>query len=382
LARKKSRLQLALLFALLGSAASVLPASIPTMALEFSVPTSSLLSAVPLMFAGLFFGVALAPLISNKFQEGILIRAFSIVLAIGLFLLGTGQSTELFLMAALVMGVGFGALEVLGTAASKSLQPATASKLTKLNAIFALSAFITPVVYALAATAFSSKTVFYLLFVIAIIFATTYRGSDRAQEQKGVIARPNRTITGFMLAAIFYVGAESIIAGWSSVLVSELGGLEAQMAAIGGSLFWGLLALGRLISVSLTPRVLPPRLALLIWLALASASLLTAWVSWEVVSPVGALAAFGLATVAAGPCYALIIGLALDAKDSASPVALTSALVLAGSVGGFVLPGILQVFPEIRFAALIAGIGFGAALIFSLAGTVATASLEDLRETA
>jgi len=84
LARNKPRLQLALLFALLGAAASILPASIPAMALKFSVPTSSLLNAVPVMFAGLFLGVALAPLISNKFQEGMLIRAFATVLATGL----------------------------------------------------------------------------------------------------------------------------------------------------------------------------------------------------------------------------------------------------------------------------------------------------------
>jgi fucose permease len=93
------------------------------------------------------------------------------------------------------------------------------------------------------------------------------------------------------------------------------------------------------------------------------------------------LGAFGLATVAAGPCYALIIGLALDAKDSGNSVALTSTLVLAGSVGGFVLPGILQRLPEIESAALIAGCGFVAALIFSLAGNVRTNSVAHSKET-
>jgi fucose permease len=381
LARNKPQLQLALLFALLGASASILPASIPAMALKFTVPTSSLLSAVPVMFAGLFLGVALAPLISNKFQEGMLIRAFSTVLATGLLLMGNGQSIELFLIASLVLGVGFGVLEVLGTSASKSLQSETASRLTKLQAIFAVSAFITPVLFALAATAFSSTTGFYLIFAFAITFALLCRGSDRVQAQKRVFKKTNRIVFAFMLAAVFYVGAETVIAGWSSVLVSELGGLDAQLAAIGASSFWGLLALGRLISVALTPRVLSPRLALPMWLALAGASLLTGWAFWAVVSPLGVLGAFGLATVAAGPCYALIIGLALDAKDSGNSVALTSTLVLAGSVGGFVLPGILQTLPEIESAALIAGCGFVAALIFSLAGNVKTNSVAHSKET-
>jgi len=209
--------------------------------------------------------------------------------------MGNGQSIELFLIASLVLGVGFGVLEVLGTSASKSLQSETASRLTRLQAIFAVSAFITPVLFALAATAFSSTTGFYLIFAFAITFALLYRGSDRVQAQKRVFKKTNRTVFAFMLAAVFYVGAETVIAGWSSVLVSELGGL--------------------------------------------------------------------------------------DAKDSGNSVALTSTLVLAGSVGGFVLPGILQTLPEIESAALIAGCGFVAALIFSLAGNVKTNSVAHSKET-
>ena len=370
---KKNRLQLAVLFALLGSAASALPASIPALALEFEVSASSLVGAVPVMFAGLFFSVGLAPLASAKFSDIALVRGFSLVLATGLFLLAISPQASMFISAGFALGLGFGALEVLGTAASKRLSTDTASRLTRLNAIFAISAFLTPILFVVLSASLSPKLLFFLLFITALIFAVGYQSEHPATTQGRKLIRPNKTIAAFLLATVFYVGAETVIASWSAVLASELGGLDAQLAAIGGSSFWGLLALGRLTSVALTPKFLEPKFALALWLALAGISLMVAWVSWDVVSQAGILVAFGLAAIAAGPCYALIIGLALDSQNGAHAVALTSTLVLAGAAGGFALPGILQGFASIQSALVMAGAGFLAALIFTLVG-IATAS--------
>jgi len=368
------------LFALLGAAASALPASIPALALEFEVPASSLVGAVPVMFAGLFFGVGLAPLASAKFSDIALVRGFSLVLATGLFLLAISPQASVFISAGFTLGLGFGALEVLGTAASKRLRTDTASRLTKLNAIFAISAFLTPILFVLLSASLSLKLLFFLLFITAVIFAVTYQSEHPAIIQGRKLIRPNKPIAAFLLATVFYVGAETVIASWSAVLASELGGLDAQLAAIGGSSFWGLLALGRLMSVALTPKVLEPKFALPLWLALAGISLVVAWVSWDVVSSNGILLAFGLAAIAAGPCYALIIGLALDAQAGAHAVALTSTLVLAGAVGGFALPGLLQGFASIQSALVMAGAGFLAALIFTLVGITTTSSVSYQKE--
>ena len=372
---KKNRLQLAVLFALLGSAASALPASIPALALEFEVSASSLVGAVPVMFAGLFFSVGLAPLASAKFSDIALVRGFSLVLATGLFLLAVSPQASMFISAGFALGLGFGALEVLGTAASKRLSTDTASRLTRLNAIFAISAFLTPILFVVLSASLSPKLLFFLLFITALIFAVGYQSEYPATTQGRKLIRPNKTIAAFLLATSFYVGAETVIASWSAVLASELGGLDAQLAAIGGSSFWGLLALGRLTSVALTTKFLEPKFALALWLALAGISLMVAWVSWDVVSQAGILVAFGLAAIAAGPCYALIIGLALDSQTGAHAVALTSTLVLAGAAGGFALPGILQGFASIQSALVMAGAGFLAALIFTLLGTATSSSV-------
>jgi hypothetical protein len=76
----------------------------------------------------------------------------------------------------------------------------------------------------------------------------------------------------------------------------------------------------------------------------------------------------------------LIIGLALDSQAGAHAVALTSTLVLAGAVGGFALPGLLQGFASIQSALVMAGAGFLAALIFTLAGITTTSSASYQKE--
>jgi fucose permease len=340
------------------------------MALEFAVPVSHLLNAVPLMFAGLFLGVALAPVLASKIREGALIRAGLLLVASALFLLGISPTPAIFFVAAVLLGGGFGVLEVLGTSAAKRLRADTASKLTTLNAIFAISAFTTPIVYALIATVFFPQLTFGVLFGIALLFGCVFRGAESALPQKRVPVTSDKATAAFMIAVFFYVGAETVIAGRSSVLVSELGGVSAELAAMGGSSFWGLLALGRVLSIALTPRVLSTRVALPLWLFLAGGSLVAPWLFWEAMSSLGILVAFGLATIAAGPVYALMVGVALDAQHTQSAVSLTSALVVAGALGGFVVPGIVQGFPRIESAALIAGGAFLAALIFAAAGMV------------
>ena len=374
-ANKNSRLQLAVLFALLGAAASVLPASIPAFALEFAVSAPSLLGAVPTMFAGLFFGVGLAPLVAGRFSDVGVVRSFSFVLGTGLLLLAISPQASMFIAAGFVLGLGFGALEVLGTAASKRLSTDTASRLTRFNAIFASSAFLTPIIFVLLSTSLSPRLLFFLLFITAVTFALGYQSKHPHTSPGRRLIRPNKTGAFFLLAIVFYVGAETVIASWSAVLASEVGGLDAHLAAIGGSSFWGLLALGRLMSVALTPKILVPRLALVLWLALAGISLMVAWVSWNLISPAGVLVAFGLAAITAGPCYALLIGIALDSQAGIHAVAITSTLVLAGAVGGFLLPGVLQGFASIQSASMISGTGFLVALIFTLAGMGTTSAV-------
>ena len=378
---RNDRGQLIALFALLGAAASALPASIPSFAEAIAVSVTELLNAVPLMFAGLFLGVSVAPLLAQRLREQRLIQGFAVVLATGILLVGLSQTVTVFLVSAIVLGVGFGALEVLGTAAAKRLQSDTASRLTRLNAVFAISAFGTPALLALASSIDQSAWVLYLLFAAALTFAFRFRSETGPVVREARAKKPTAALFVFMGAAILFVGGETVISGWSAVIASELGGFDAGLAALGGSSFWGLLAVGRILSVALTPRILTPASALPVWLLIATGSLLVAFISWDFVSAIGALMAFALATVAIGPCYALIIGMALDTQEAIGAVAYTSSLVLAGSLGGFVLPAILQLSPSVQNAALTASLGFAGALIFSVFGSFASKANTKVRAT-
>jgi fucose permease len=134
---------------------------------------------------------------------------------------------------------------------------------------------------------------------------------------------------------------ESVLAGWSATLVSERVALGAPAAALGTSAFWVLLSLGRLIGVVSLRRGSHP--AELATRCLASAAtLLTAAAVLAWTSPPFSLVATGLALIACGPCYALIVSAGLN---HASPVATTQVstlMVAAGALGGASLAGLVS----------------------------------------
>jgi fucose permease len=165
--------------------------------------------------------------------------------------------------------------------------------------------------------------------------------SAPAAAATGAAARPAgsaRTVQlAFLAAALFcYVGTESVISGWSASTFEHELGASAAVAALGTSAFWLLMSLGRMSGVAVTARVQPGRVALgctaLIALALGGAALLQA------THPVVALLGWGIAVLASGPCYGLLIGMAVERTPERHAVRASSAFVALGAAGGAAIP--------------------------------------------
>lgn len=360
--------QLTLVFLALGAAASLIPASIPSISSALTVEIGALTPAVPAMFGGILVSVMLVPYLESRVSSGIQMRASLGFIALGVVVSGTAISAEAFVLGSFVTGLGFGAAEVIGTSAAKALDVQTSNVLLKLNASFAVAALSTPIIHIAMSNLLGTSASFCLvgLLVLSVVYA--YRGGPKTTRLKARLLKLDGGAALFALATLCYVGAETVIAGWSSVLVSELGALSSQFAAIGGSAFWALFAVGRLAAIMITPKFLKERQALVFWPALAATSLLLVSLAWNDVSSIFIFIAFAIAAIAAGPCYALILGVALDTQRQQNPTGFTSFLILCGAAGGFIFPLVAQAVDRLSFLGLFGGLGFIAVVILTGVG--------------
>jgi fucose permease len=133
----------------------------------------------------------------------------------------------------------------------------------------------------------------------------------------------------------FYVGAESIIAGWSAELPRQIGGLSPAVAALGTSLFWALLWLGRITTLLLLNRGTGERR-----LVLTAQALAVALLAGSAASVRTHPAAAGLLLLAAVPAMAPSYGLLLNAgmrRAGATTARTAATLVAVGALGGSAL---------------------------------------------
>ena len=356
--------RLLLIFGAMGAAAALVPAILPLAASRLGVLDFSLLAAVPLMFGGLFTGVLLAPILSLRLRLTLLIQLATVALSAGLLGLFVASSAQFFLLASAVLGLGFGTLEVSITAAFKVAGNAGAKQLTKLNLLFAASAMTAPIVLYAESTVFGSALILVLVAGVALVLVLgleTIQANLTEAKLSGSIQ-----LWPLLIAAIFYVGAESILSGWSSTLVAEITNLEPARAALGASGFWALIALGRWVSFLVTPRFISASFASSFWALFGTVTLFLAAVlpanNWT-------LGLFALATVAAGPIYALLLSLVLERTVARAASTTTTLLILLGASGGFLLPTVVQLSPGINQAALISGSAMFIAAIGLLVGS-------------
>jgi len=353
------------IFAALGAAAAIVPSLIPQTASEIGLDAYELLPAVPLLFWGLFIGVIFGPRLAQVNGPQRVVQVASTALAAGLAGATGASSVFGFLTGALVVGLGFGVIEVLVTAQVRVVGGDTTRSLTQLNIAFALGAVLSPLALAAALRLLESDAFGYLAALLMLISGLSFRAASRSRlpEAKKLEIKPLRL---FLLACALYVGAESILAGWTATIFSELEITSTELAPIGTTVFWAMLVLGRISSLYLTPRFLSARGALIIWPAMSAAGLGLTFTF--VATAELAAAGLAIASFAAGPIYGFLIAKGLEVASVESSAKATRLLILSGAAGGFAIPALLQANPSITFAAFAGALAmFAVAVIGTLA---------------
>lgn len=333
-------------FAGLGATASVVPAILPGIAAELAVPVQSVLAAVPVLFLGSFVGVVGAPVLAGRAALLSVLSWGAAGQAVGLTLAGLATNPTWFIAAAGIAGAGFGVVESAATAAIRLINDAgTPRRLTLLTVIVGAVATITPVAVLLLGGFELARLALPAAAAVQVVAVITSRGAvlpsrshtlSPAKSPSPPALDTQRAVVTLGAALFFFVGAESILSGWSAATIAATLGTDPTTAALGTSGFWLLITFGRLLGTVLNNYLTASTAALVCCLIAAAALALGAVL--ETSNTACSLALIGIGILACGPCYALILGIAVTATSHHAAVRTSSAVVAAGAAGGAAVP--------------------------------------------
>jgi fucose permease len=316
---------------------------------------------------GVFFFVNAVAYTSGSFAGGLLTERLGrrIVLSLAVLVATAGlaglavvPSWSMVLVAAVPFGIGSGALD--GGANGLVLDLYATGRGRALNLLhlcFSLGALASPLVVGRLVEADVPWQAIVLGTAIAAIplaagFAVTGMPSGRhARTRTAGQARGPRVVVALPLALLAiaiacYVGSEVGVSNW---LVRYLDAASVGLATGALALFWGCLALGRVVSARLSDRFDHARFAAIASLA-ASIALLAAVV---VPSLPASIALFGVVGFAFGPIYPLIMAVGGDRFPGRSAA-------VSGFLSGIAVAGAVAYPPVMGFVSV--GIGLGAAM--------------------
>lgn len=343
-------------FGSLGVVGATVPAAIPVVAARLYVASESLLPSVSLLFFGLLAGVLVAAVPGVRVT--VLLPTGLTLQAAGLLLIAFAASAPMFLIAAATAGVGFGLVEASATTLARFCSStSTPARLAWLNGASAVSAACAPLLIAVVPIDALTVTTIAIVAVPAGGLAIAVRSrsawpsvaSPHADRPRFAGGERRRLLT-FAAALFLFVGAETILSGWSSVLPQTLLHLAPGYAAVGTSVFWILMAGGRFLGAVVVRAGVQALSYLLVASVLAAGLTVAAGVF---ASPFIAAVLLCLVVPLVAPGYALLLGSALTAVATSAAGRTTGWLIATGAAGGaFISFAVAAVFGSAPTAVL------------------------------
>jgi fucose permease len=315
---------------------------------------------------GVFFFVNAVAYVCGSFAGGLLtelvgrrvvLPAGVALIALGLVGIGTVTSWTLFIAAAIPFGLGAGAVDGGTNGLILDLYPTSRGRaLNLLHLCFSLGALASPLIVgrlveagvawgvAVLATAAAAVPIAVLLALVPLPSGRHAHGSGAGARVRVGIALP---LVALAVAIACYVASEVGVSNW---LVRYLETATLGLATSALALFWGCLALGRLVSARLGDRFDHGRFAAACAL-IASAALVGAVL---VPSLPASIVLFGVVGFAFGPVYPLIMAVAGDRYPARSAA-------VSGLLSGIAVIGAILYPPVMGFLSV--GLGLGVAML-------------------
>jgi fucose permease len=326
-------------FLALGVCGTLLGPTFQSLTRQFGMKLEDAGIFTTLQFGGVTVAVVIAGRLLDRINARYLLAGGMALMGAGLILLGVAQVLPVALLGALLLGFGYGALDVSPNVVIATLNPDRASAaLNALNVFYGVGAVAGPqmVNFALErnnfALAFFATAAFCLILIVPL-WMVSIRIHPGDQPKPRVAIRWI-TLLPFALLLFAYVGGEVGFSSWIVTQVNKVTLAGAATATLAASIFWGGLTVGRA-AASLVLR----RLSDDLWLAVSALSL-GAGVAFLLLVPRSetvALVSSFVAGFGCGPIFPTVIGMVNNNYPEARGTA-SGALIAVGTVGAAVVP--------------------------------------------
>ena len=316
---------------------------LPYLGTAFSLGAEAQGRLFPANFVGFVVGVLLCGYLSDLWGRKAVLLVGLVLYAGGLVLFGSASSYALALAAALLVGAGSGAMEVVANALAADLYPEKrAILLNALQVAFGVGAAASPTLCRYLLTHgtdwrglyFGLAGINLIVFVILSLCRIPKSAAPEALELsalRAVLQKPSFAILCVMQA--LYVGAEVSFFSWlPTYFEKQLPGGVAWMAGV-GTLFWITMTLGRFALGGLLGRY---RLMLLTALC-AGGGVLFAALALLLPTLLPVLVCVALTGLFIAGIFSLVLAEAGERFPSVAGTAF-GGVVAAGGVGGAVIP--------------------------------------------
>ncbi|ACO48230.2 MFS transporter [Deinococcus deserti] len=254
-------------FLLLGLLYPILGPALPLLSEQFGLRATGASLLLSLNSAGAVLGVILAGVLSARLTSRNRSLLAVATLAVGCVGLAFAPTFVLALLAALLLGSGFGMLDLtLNVWLSTSYGLRSAAMLNLLSATFGVGAVLAPLAVGFADGDFRlpllgcaalAGLLLLSLFALPSAAPEVYTPTQGLQTE---VRSPRLILGGFMCLFLAYVAVESGVASWEVTHLRDTLGITTGTASQLSALFWVSFTLGRLISAPLALRVAPAHL--------------------------------------------------------------------------------------------------------------------------
>ena len=363
-------------FILVGWGALLIPSLVPAIERDFAQPDAGvgvlyLVSALLFVIGSLASGYLL-----GRLGRGVVLPVAAFAMAAGLGLESVAPTWTVFVVGAGIGGLGSGGVEVgMNGLFLDRFHEDRGRALSRLHLCFSLGALAAPLaIGTLVEMGVTWRIPFVatatVLLAVGLLLATrdlrVPHVAAASMSGRGPGGRRVPLPLVFLALAIaFYVASETGVSSW---LVRFLDAAPIGVATLALSLFWGGLAIGRLVASRIADRFSPIAVATACGLAAGAALGAAVMVPWIAAS----IALFAIAGVACGPIYPMIVASA-GSLYPARANAVSGVLTAAAVTGSVVYP------PVMGFISNGVGLGVGMAgaglLMLACAGGLVAARL-------
>ncbi len=267
------------------------------------------------------------------------IVAGTVLMGSGMLIVGFVPALTGLVLGAGMAGFGYGGMLAGGNLLIARLFNGAAGAVNALNLFFSVGSIGGPLLVAAMIALFAQPQIALWLgglFMLILVWPAL-RLREPAPVSATQMAGAPRWLAAVMTGLLMftYIGTEVGIAGWIALMLERGAGLEAPVAALGSSLFWGMSTTGRLGAALLGDRIgAVPILSLSLTGLAVGGGLLIVGIA-QVAVALLAVALIGLACGPIFPTNMLLITRAAGRSGAALSVALT-----IGTGGGLFLPAL------------------------------------------